>query len=282
MNVKKKVRQLLRLLPDEKYVKIVYYLTFKRKLNLNNPELWTEKIQYKKLYDRRDLLTQSADKIEVKKISYKKLKKNITPNILWEGKSPKDIPFSNLPNSFVIKTNHGSGTNIIVKSKANLNIKDTINQLNLWLNLDYYYLEKEWAYKNIDRKVFVEELAETKDGSLPSDIKFYMFNGELEAINIHQDRFNDNHSNILLDKNFHNLEDKNSKDYSHLKPLLFDEMVKDAKILASDFDFIRVDFYDLEDSYLLSELTNYPVGGFKRIDYALDYYLGGKLVRNGY
>ncbi|WP_042683478.1 ATP-grasp fold amidoligase family protein [Anaerosalibacter massiliensis] len=143
--------------------------------------------------------------------------------------------------------------------------------------MDYYYFGKEWAYKNIKRLVFVEEILYNEKGEIPSDFKLYMFNGELGAINIHLDRFEDNHDNISIDKDFKPFTGEEIPDYidiETIKPKMFDEMTEYAKKLADDFDFIRVDFYDLGKDIVLGELTNYPAAGFKRLNKELDNYLG--------
>lgn len=268
------VRRILRnILSDKSYLKAVYFLTFKRRLNLKNPIYWTEKVQYKKLYDRTDKITQVADKIAVRDYCSRALNEDIMPELYWIGDNPKDIPFERLPKAFVIKTNHGSGTNIIVENKELINQKNIIGQLEEWLKKDYYILEKEWAYKNIKRKVFVEKLYLDENNQVPKDIKLYMFNGVLGAINIHTSRFADNHENLLLDPNFMDLYISDS-DRSELKPKHFTKMLDYAKILSEEFDFIRVDFYEFEDKVLLGELTNYPVGGYKHMPPSVDKYLG--------
>lgn len=111
------IRKMLRRLPDKHYLYLVYLLTFGRRLNWKQPTHWTEKTQWKKFYDRRSLLTQVADKIELRKYAVDKLGADIMPKILWEGPSPDNIPYGILPDKFVIRTNHESGTNIINKIK---------------------------------------------------------------------------------------------------------------------------------------------------------------------
>src|SRR5699024_4188268 len=154
----RKIKEALNFLPDRLYLKIIYLLIYRRRLNLNQPKYWTEKMQYKKLYDRRELLTTVADKITLREYAQEKLGTDITPEILWIGKDPKKIPFNKLPNAFVIKTNHGTGTNLIIKNKETINQEEIVDQVNKWLDYDYFYPERQWAYKNIDRKVFVEKL----------------------------------------------------------------------------------------------------------------------------
>lgn len=274
MNIRIVVRKVLSyVLPDKLYLKIIYYLTFKRKLNLKDPKYWTEKVQYKKLYDRREKVMQVADKVLIRDYSKMILNKDIMPELYWVGESPEDIPFETLPEKFVIKTNHGAGTNIIIYNKKNINTSEVIEQLKEWLEIDYYSFEKEWAYKNIKRKVLVEKLYLNTSGEIPKDIKLYMFNGELGAINIHSGRFDENHENLFLDQNFIDLFNTNSN-RKDLKPPKFDEMLEYAKKLSLDFDFIRVDFYELDDKVLLGEMTNYPVGGYKHMPLEVDKMLG--------
>lgn len=276
--IKSQIKNNLRKCSDEFYIKTMYFLRFKRHLNLKNPKYFTEKIQWKKLYDRRPLLTTVADKVKVREYAKDKLNIDIMPKVLWVGNSPKDIPFEKLPNDFVIKTNHGSGTNIIVKDKTKINKESIIRQLDQWLNIDYYYLEKEWAYKNIEKLVFVEELLYDEKGEIPSDYKFLMFHGKVKAINLILDRFGNNKQDIYVDKSLKFFDDyslyKNRNISTIIKPKVFNAMIDYAEKLSSDFDFIRVDFYDLGNQVILGELTNYPAAGFERLPKEFDEYLG--------
>ncbi|NLJ19270.1 ATP-grasp fold amidoligase family protein [Globicatella sulfidifaciens] len=272
----RKIKTALKILPDNLYLKLIYLLIYKRRLNLRNPQYWTEKMQYKKLYHRSERYTTVADKIKLRDYAYEKLNTDLTPEILWIGKDPQEIPFDKLPNAFVIKTNHGIGTNLIVTNKHELNQQEAIEAVNRWLDYDYFYPERQWAYKKIDRKVLVEKLLYDAEGRIPADMKLYMFNGKLGAINIHIDRFTENHQNIMVDKDFNLLHSEVpiSTDLQHLKPKRFDQMVVCAEKLSSEFDFIRVDFYDLGDQFALSELTHYPAAGIKRMPKELDLQLG--------
>lgn len=274
--VGRRIKFALKILPDKCYLKLIYFLIYKRRLNLNNPKYWTEKMQYKKLYDRNELLPQVADKLKLRQYATVKINTDITPEILWVGDNPSEIPFEKLPNKFVLKTNHGIGTNIIIEDKKTIDQRAIINQLNNWLDEDYFYPERQWAYKNIERKVFVEELLYDGNNQIPSDIKLYMFNGKLGAINLHYDRFKVNHQNILVDHNFKLLhsETKTPVDMKKYRPKKFDDMVVYAEKLADPFDFVRVDFYDLGNDFVLSELTHYPAAGIKRMPKEIDLYLG--------
>lgn len=274
------VRKLLRFLPAKLYVKTIYFLTFKRRLNLKNPALWTEKLQWKKLYDRRPLLTLAADKYRVRNYVEDKVGDHILTKLLWVGENPKEIPFDALPESFVIKTNHGGAMNILVDDKSQLNVRDSIAVLQRWLRKSFYWPEKEWAYKNIEKLVFVEEFLRNENGQVPSDIKFYMFHGKVYMIDVHVDRFG-NHKVFRLNGNFEPFDSTIMGTGSAIsrkleRPKHFIEMIEYAKKLSADFDFVRVDFYDLPERVVFGELTNYPTAGFKRLSYNLDRYLGEK------
>lgn len=266
-------RSLSSLLTDKHYLQVVYYLTFKRKLNLKEPKYWTEKIQYKKLYDRRDKISNIADKILIREYSKEVLGQDILPELYWVGDNPQEIPYDILPKSFVVKTNHGAGTNIIVYDKEKINKEKVERKIQKWLKKDYYSIEKEWGYKNINRKVFVEKLYLNEDNVVPKDIKLYMFSGKLGALNIHSDRFEQKHENIMLDSNFIDLYDKKTN-RNDLRPQKFGLMLDYAEQLSKDFDFVRVDFYDLGKNVLLGEMTNYPMAGFKRMPIEVDEELG--------
>jgi len=278
------VRKVLRKILSEKgYIKAVYFLTFFRRCNLENPSYWTEKVQWKKLYDRRPLLTLAADKYRVREYVREKLGEDLLTKIYWAGEDPREIPFEGLPNSFVIKTNHGCGTNIIVKDKSQLDVEKTVNRLAFWLGINFFDYELEWAYKDIRKMVFVEEYISDL-GESPEDFKFYMVNSECKMIDIHKDRFQ-NHVTIRIDQELNPFAFINKSDLpktkgiveyfaSFKKPRNYYLMLKYAESLSEDFDFVRVDLYDLDNRVIFGELTNYPTGGWKRLPKKLDLFLG--------
>ena len=128
MNIMKKVRTLMKIiimkgtfnnLNDESYLKLLYWTYMGKKLDLKNPERYTEKLQWQKLYDRKDTYTKMVDKYEAKCIVASIIgNEHIIPTLgVWD--SAKEIDFEDLPEKFVLKTTHDSGgVKIIDKAKG--------------------------------------------------------------------------------------------------------------------------------------------------------------------
>lgn len=232
--------------------------------NLNDPKSFNEKVVWKKINDRREILIRTADKYEVRKYVKEKLgyegMKYLIP-ILYHTDDPKTIPFNKLPYEFVIKSNHGSGRNIIVRH-GEFDRKDIIRKFKMFLRQPYGLDKVEWAYKNIQRKILVEQLLQDEKGKVPKDYKFFIFHGRCKLVQVDIDRF-EQHTRSLYDENWNYIDAslKFPKGKKIPRPKLFSEMKKLAEKLGEDFDFVRVDLYTTEDNIYIGELTHYPGSG---------------------
>lgn len=216
-----------------------------------------------KLYDNIPLKTKCSDKIKLHQYSEEKLGKDICIPILKIYNSTSEINWDELPDRFVIKCNHGSGMNIIVKDKSKLDIQDAVRKLDTWINTDFAFQNGyELQYHNIERKVFVEEYKEDeRQKASLFDYKFWCFNGVPMMYTI-----NDGigHGSIMyytmghVPMNPYNVKHNDS----YVTPLNFDLMVEYAKKLSEDFKFVRVDFYEIDNKVYLGELTFTPGSGF--------------------
>ena len=233
-------------------------------LDLDNPKTIQDKINWLKIYDSTPLKTKCADKIQLHDYCKEKLGKDICVPIIAIYDKVDDIEWNKLPERFVIKCNHGSGMNIIVKDKNTLNIDDAKRKLVQWMNTDFAFrVGYEMHYHDIPRKIFVEEYKEDeKQTKSLFDYKFWCFNGEPKCYTI-----NDGvgHGDIIYyDMNDNLIDPYNlaKPDMRYKKPFLFDEMVKHSRKLSEDFKFVRVDFYEVNDRLYLGELTFTPGAGF--------------------
>lgn len=233
--------------------------------NLDNPKTIQEKIQWLKLYDTTPLKTKCSDKIKVHEYCKDKLGKDICIPIIKTYNNTNEIEWNKLPEKFVIKCNHGSGMNIIVKNKTNINKQDVFNKLNMWMKKDFAFQNGcELQYHNIERKIFVEEFKEDSNqkNSL-LDYKFWCFNGEPKFMTITDG--NGHGKMTFFDTNFKEM-NVQRKDFKYLenckKPLNFDLMIDYSKKLSEDFKFVRVDFYEINGEVYLGELTFTPGSGF--------------------
>lgn len=268
-------------IPDYYFLKVYSYLRTGKSINFKNPKTFNEKINWIKLYDRRPIMTKLADKYAVREYVKEKLGEKYLIPLLWSGKNPEDIPFDELPNSFVIKTNHASGTNIIVKNKSELNREEAIKQLKSWLSKNYYYPKREWAYKEIDRKVVVEEFIGPKN-KVPEDYKLFVINEKVVLIQVDHDR-DVKHTRSLYDPKWNKLNYTLEFEKSEIvldKPNKLDELIYCAEILGEGFSQVRIDFYIVDDQLYFGEITFYHGAGFERFipnDYELNNYYG-KLI----
>lgn len=259
---------LLDFIPDSTMIKIQYYLSQERFLNIKSPRRFTEKIQWYKLNYRDELMTRCADKIELK--DYVKARVGecyVVPNYAVFD-TVDDIDFSILPDKFVLKTSNGSHTNIICHSKSDLNIEDTTSKLRTWLECRSVKLGREWSYYNIKPRILCEELLPfDKQGEL-IDYKFFCFNGKVEFLYVLVDRNNNSGLKLaILDSNFNKLEAYRN-DIQPLvtpvdKPENYSDMIKIAKELSKDFPHVRVDLYNLDGQIYVGELTFYDGSGYK-------------------
>jgi len=255
--------------PTKLQIKIEYRIKCKRKLNLKNPSRLSEKLQLYKLNYRNPLMVTCADKIEVLNyIDKKGLMDLIVPKygIYY---SYEEIKFDELPKSFVIKSNHGSGHNIIVDDKDKLDHRLLRKTLNKWLNYNTRLYGTEWVYKKIKPGILIEKkLPLDKNGDLP-DYKFFCFNGRVEFLYIMKDttgnpiqkklNFYDRDFNLLP---FERMDYPGFNNKSIGKPSNFDQMIKYAEELSKDFPHVRVDFYNVDGKIFFGELTFFTSGGY--------------------
>ncbi len=247
-----------------------------RPLNLDRPARYTEKIQWRKLYDRNPLIIDTTDKLKVREYVRQKIGDQVLSEIYWVGEDPGEIPFDELPTSFVLKTNHGCGYNIFVQDQSNLDKSSAIEKLSKWLGINYGEEVLEWAYKHIQRRVYAEELLLDEAGTIPADYKFFVFAGKAAIVLICSDRHN-NPKWDFYDFDWNHLLVTPDYPYSEediRKPANLCIMRKYAETLGSGFDFVRVDLYDLKSRVVFGEMTYYPGSGFTNYDQSYDEWLG--------
>ncbi|MBQ7172530.1 MAG: hypothetical protein IJR88_00200 [Clostridia bacterium] len=144
------------ILPDRFFIQKYYQKRLGKKPNLKHPVLFSEKLNWLKLYYHDPLLTLCADKYRMRRYVKRVLGEGYTPHILGVWSSPDEIDFAALPEKFVLKTNH-DGCPIICTDKSEFDIDATRNLLSEKLKDSYYTRSREWAYKNIKRLIFAEE-----------------------------------------------------------------------------------------------------------------------------
>lgn len=277
---------LRRLLSDKLYLKFLWWLHYRKRLNLKSPKRFTEKLQWLKLYDRNPKYTSIVDKYSVKAIVREKIGEDyIIPTLgIWD--KPESIDWLSLPDKFVLKTTHGGGSKgvIICKDKDNLNKEDVIKSLNRAIKQNPYIKLVEWPYKNVPRSIIAEKFLEIPEKTDLTDYKIYCFNGEPQYIQVIQDR-NTKETIDFFDINWIHQSfiglNPNCSNALQVppRPKKLYEMLEVAKKLAKDIPFVRVDLYNVKGKVYFGELTFYPASGFgiftpESVDFVL-----GKLLK---
>ena len=250
-------------LSDKTFLKLCYRVRSDKKLHLNNPVLFSEKMQWLKIYDRKPIYTQMSDKYGARKFVADRIGDEYLVELYGVWDDFDSIDFDSLPDSFVLKCTHDSGGLCICRDKSKFNIARAKAKINSSLNRNYYYHCREWPYKDIKPRIIAERFLEDNI----KDYKFYCFNGEVKYLYVSQGLENHSTANIsFYDLNFNQMpfyrSDYKPFDHKIDKPLNFEKMIELAAVLAKDLPFIRVDFYDVDGKIYFSELTFYPCSGF--------------------
>ncbi|MGL4800919.1 MAG: ATP-grasp fold amidoligase family protein [Cetobacterium sp.] len=277
------LKKLSLILSDKQFIELKYLYKFRKKLNLENPKTFNEKIQWRIIHDRKNIYTQLADKYLVREYVKNKIGENYLIKILGVYKDPNEVEYDKLPNRFVMKCNHDAGSVIICLDKKKIDINKVNKKLKFFLKRNFYYFSREWHYKNIKPLIICEEFKPIfeKDrfgNELPEDYKLHCFNGEVKFLEVQFNRFDGKRRINIYDPDWNLLEFKmGSKNVNYYveKPIQLEEMKKLARILSREFDYCRVDFYISEEKVYFGEITFTPCSGFDKFQpKEWDYKLG--------
>lgn len=245
-----------------------FYATFGRPLNLDNPRDFGEKIMKMKLdsYETDPLVRQCADKYAVRQYVEEKNCAEILVPLIATYDKPEEIDWDALPNQFAMKWNFGCGFNIICDDKSKLNKDDAVRQMKKWGRVKCYLPFSEMQYKNVPKKIIVEQYLKPEQGKLPVDYKAYCFGGKVGCVLLCMDREYGHPKFLFFDRNFSFLRNYSHEgmempeDFFMEKPKGFDEMIRYAEMLSTPFPFVRADFYLLDGKVYFGELTFTPAG----------------------
>lgn len=254
-----------KLIPDKIYLKILYKKILNKKLNLKTPQTFNEKMQWLKLYNRNPLYTTLVDKYEVKQYISDKIGENyIIPTIGIYNKF-NEINFDELPDKFVMKCTHDSGSTIICTSKKKFDVEAAKKKIEKCMSINYYYNGREWPYKNVKPRIIIEKYINISEKEEMIDYKFFCFNGIPKMLLVCTERseglkktFFDMNGNIIKLK-----EGNHENNYFINLPTKFAKMKELAQKIAQKNIFIRVDFYEIEGKVYFGECTFFPNSGFE-------------------
>ena len=255
-------------LPDGAFLRMKYRMVFGRPLLVDGPLAFTEKIQWQKLRDRNPLYHTLVDKAAVKPYVAERIgAEHVVPTLgVWER--PDQIDWEALPAQFVLKCTHDSGSTIVCTDKASFDREAACAKLAAALACDYWKRDREWAYKDVPRRIIAEEYL----GAGLADYKIFCFGGKPEFLFVATDRDNpDTETKFdFFDTSWQHLDIRNGHPNAATppaKPAHFEQMLALAEALADKFPQVRIDFYETPDGRVLfGEYTFYHWSGFVPFD----------------
>ena len=255
------------ILSDKSFIKKIYKERMGKEINLSDPKTFCEKQNWLKLYDRKPIYTVMVDKYLAREFVAERIGEDYLVPLLGAWDSADDIDFSLLPNKFVLKCNHNSDVTICT-DKSSLDIEKVRKELNEQLKIDYYTHKREWAYKNVPRKIICEKFMENTNGENLVDYKLFCFNGIPKFVMVNSNRFGKEGVKVdMYDMQWKHMEMQdghypNAGDI-FAKPACLDEMCKLAEILSKDTSSLRVDFNYWDNKLYFGELTFFHSAGLE-------------------
>ena len=245
---KKIVHQMLSLLPDKVCLQVIHLVKFKRFIDFDNPVTFNEKVNWRKIYQRDQRYVEYADKILAKDLVSRLIGDEYIIPTLWIGDNPDEIPYESLEPPYVIKVNHSCGGNVFINDFKEIDKSKISNELRGHLLRTHGTTHREWAYRRIQPRILIERKLCDPNGGVPEDYKFFVFSGRVRFIQVDQSRFID-HRLGLFDLDWKKLPVTRGTTKGILgdveRPPHFDKLVMLAEKIGREFDFARVDFYDL-------------------------------------
>ena len=258
--------------PDKIMLRWQYWVKTGRKLKLNPPKRYTEKLQWCKIYYRNDNMRICSDKWTAREYVKSRGMAHILNDCYAVYDTVDEFDWDTRPNRFVIKDTLGAGgrSMIFVDDKSTVDRESCERQMQKWL--DRSSLNKsfgrEWVYEGTKHSIMVEKiLIGDKDGDLP-DYKFFCFDGKVFCSYMMRNYTQHHELGKLgfLDRDF-KLMDVYRSDFQPMKcqpdkPKNYDEMLRMAEVLAEGFPHVRVDFYNIDGTIIFGEMTFFGSSGY--------------------
>ena len=254
--------------PDSLYLKVLYRVIMGRKLNLKNPKEYNEKLQWLKLNDRKPEYSTMVDKYEVRGYIEDLLGDKYLIPCLGIYDSVDDIDIDALPDRFVLKCTHDSGSVEICKDKSSFDIEGARHRLSQAMKRNYYATYREWPYKYVKPRIIAEGYLEGDGGDL-KDYKVMCFNGEAKIIEVHENRFVEGkvHTQTFYDREWNIVPltqvETVTVDRPSERPRQLEEILRLSELIAKNMYHARIDWYIEGDKIYFGEITFFDGSGFE-------------------
>lgn len=249
-------------------LKYFYKKHLNKNLNINYPFLFSEKLNYLKIYDVTEEKKNLCNRLLAKEFVNSNYPEIKTAKVYDIALSYDELDFSKCPEKFIIKTTHACKSGIIINNKNEISNSDSKKYSKYYkkvLAINYaFWGTLELQYKDIDRKIYIEELLEPQNGTFFNEYEVYCFNGNVEFIHYSVDTNDGLFRHKYLNKNWaetnFGIRYKLKSDYF---PALKNrqKVIEYAEKLSRDFKFVRVDFFEVNEELYFAEMTFTPFSG---------------------
>lgn len=249
-----------------------YYLTFGRFPNYLNPTAMSEKMQFRKLFDRNPAWTILNDKLAAREYAAVRAPKLLLPKLLWSGEDPDAIPFEALPPPYVVKPNNRSRAIMFVRRPEDVDRNRMLSQCRSWLDgKPHGEWSGQWAYGQIPGRILIEELLPGSSPSAPPpNYKIFVFDGRVRFIYFSVGRYAEggqmrglytsDWEKVPVDK--WRIKGRVRLEGDAPKPANLDLMIDAAERIGAGLDHVRVDLYNIDGRIYLGEITPYAHSGY--------------------
>ena len=259
------IKKYPRWMSDKFFIKVEWKMLMGYKLDLSHPQTFNEKLQWLKLYDHKPLYSTLVDKYRVKEYVAKKIGAEHVIPTLAVYQSVNEIDLNELPNRFVLKCNHDSGSVVICRDKTTFDFAAAKQKLERAIKRNFYWEAREWAYKYVKPVIFAEQYMEdTHQDNETKDLLTYKFiccDGKPQLMYItvkNEDVWED-----YFDLDYEPLDIM--RDFRHSnKPKTFEKMKEIAATLSQGIPQVRMDLYEANGEVYFSEFTFYDWGGYAK------------------
>ena len=237
--------------------------------NFCSPESFNEKVTARMIFERSPIFTKLADKCAVRQLVSAKVGDAYFVPLVGVYKCIDEIDFDQLPNQFVLKCTHDSGSAMVCRDKSKFSVEAATAKIKNHLKMNMYFRKREWHYKDICPKVLVEQYVELYvDADSQSTIttcRVHCFEGRPEYLEIDvQDAQGNDYSN-MYDTQWvlqpFRVDLKENSPSALAAPKQLQEIIRLSEKLCFSYGYSRVDFLLSQDHVYFSEITLPPNAG---------------------
>jgi hypothetical protein len=249
---------------DVAYIWFRYFREHGRAPRLFHPVRYSEKIEWRKLFDFDPLHPVVADKLAMRAFVAEKVGAGALIPLLWMGDDPEEIPFENFAEPYVLKCTHGNKMNVFIDDPARFDEEVVRAELSMWLNRNHGKLPIN-GHGSIRPRIMAEPLLRGTKDHLPVEYRFLMFEGQTALIGVRGDGHHQPLAIVQMRPDWTPAPPAfgGPAEAKTLpaRPKELDEMASIAGVLSKHFDHIRIDFLLSRGKLFVSELTPCPDGG---------------------